>query len=123
RVGETDIPFIKHGDSAVVRIDAYPDQEFPGEVVRIANSAVNAPDTRGQAAQSAQAIDFEVIVALDQPPPELRPDLTATADIITATRNHVLTVPILAVTVRDPNGEKFEAESEPTTAPTGPEEE
>lgn len=123
RVGETDIPFIKHGDSAIVRIDAYPDREFPGEVVRISNSAVNAPSTRGATSQqTAQAIDFEVIVALDEPPADLRPDLTATADIITASRKDVLTVPILAVTVRDENGERFQADAEDDGAPTGPEE-
>lgn len=123
RVGETDIPFIKHGDSAIVRIDAYPGQDMPGEVVRISNSAVNAPDTRGSAqAQTAQAIDFEVIVALDEPPADLRPDLTATADIITATRRGVLTVPILAVTVRDPDGERFQTNAE-TAEPDTPTEE
>ncbi len=123
RVGETDIPFIKHGDSAVVRIDAYPGQEMPGEVVRISNSAVNAPATRGTAqAQTAQAIDFEVIVALDEPPADLRPDLTATADIITATRTGALTVPILAVTVRDQNGERFQAATG-TSEPSAPTEE
>ena len=125
RVGETDIPFIEHGDSAIVRIDAYPNQDMPGEVVRISNSAVNAPDTRGSAqAQTAQAIDFEVIVALDQPPADLRPDLTATADIITATRKDALTVPILAVTVRNANGERFQAGTGTETAePSSPTEE
>lgn len=123
RVGETDIPFIKHGDSAVVRIDAYPGQDMPGEVVRISNSAVNAPATRGSTqTQTAQAIDFEVIVALDKPPADLRPDLTATADIVTATRKGALTVPILAVTVRDANGEKFQADVE-TSEPSSPDEE
>lgn len=124
RVGETDIPFIENGDSAVVRIDAYPGQDMPGEVVRISNSAVNAPARGSAQAQTAQAIDFEVIVALDEPPPDLRPDLTATADIITATRRDAVTVPILAVTVRDANGDKFEMDTETVDPePTAQEEE
>jgi HlyD family secretion protein len=113
RVGETDIPQLHVGDSASVRIDAYPDQIFSGRVTRIANSAVNAPTTRGQGsatAQAAQAIDFEVIVTLDEPPSELRPDLTATADIITAARPQAIAVPIIAVTVRDSTGHRFRAE-------------
>jgi HlyD family secretion protein len=105
RVGETDIPEITHGDSVVVRIDAYPDQEFPGRVTRIANSAVNAPSPTANATPQNQSIDFEVIVTLNDPPLDLRPDLTATADIVTATRTNVLTVPIIAVTVRDEKGE------------------
>jgi HlyD family secretion protein len=123
RVGETDIPLITIGDSATIRIDAYPDREFAGTVVRIANSAVNAPSTRASAtssAQSTQAIDFEVIVELDVPPENLRPDLTATADIVTATRKGVVAVPILAVTVRDEEGNKFQAAG--TAEPTGDEE-
>ncbi len=115
RVGETDIPSVKSGDSAQVRIDAYPGQVFSGRVTRIANSAVNAPSTRAQASsptQAAQAIDFEVIVAIDDPSSELRPDLTATAEIVTAERKQALTVPIIAVTVRDPEGNRFQMDAE-----------
>jgi HlyD family secretion protein len=106
RVGETDIPAISLGDSAVIRIDAYPDKVFSGRVSQIANSAVNAPSA-STSGQTAQAIDFEVVVALDTPPSDLRPDLTATADVITATREQVIAVPIIAVTVRDENGKIF----------------
>jgi HlyD family secretion protein len=111
RVGETDIPEISLADSAVVRIDAYPDRTYAGKVTRIANSAVNAPTTTSTT-QTSQAIDFEVVVALSHPPEDLRPDLTATADIITATREKVVAVPIIAVTVRDSEGAIFRAVNE-----------
>lgn len=111
RVGETDIPEISLADSAIVRIDAYPDRTYAGKVTRIANSAVNAP-TATTTAQTSQAIDFEVVVALSHPPEDLRPDLTATADIITATRENVVAVPIIAVTVRDGEGTIFRAVNE-----------
>ncbi len=111
RVGETDIPEISLADSAIVRIDAYPDRTYAGKVTRIANSAVNAP-TATTTAQTSQAIDFEVVVALSHPPEDLRPDLTATADIITATRKSVVAVPIIAVTVRDGEGTIFRAVNE-----------
>lgn len=110
RVGETDIPMLEQGDRADLRIDAYPEQRFSGRVTRIAKSAVAAPSTRNQsgaAGQPAQAIDFEVIIALDTPPVELRPDLSATAEIITATRTGAVAVPIIAVTVRDAQGRRF----------------
>jgi HlyD family secretion protein len=119
RVGETDIPAIQVGDSANVRIDAYPDVSFAGHVTRIANSAVNAPATRGQTtapSQQAQTIDFEVIVTLTRPPQELRPDLTATAEVITDTRKQALAVPIIAVTVRDGEGKRFASEAGNSTA-------
>jgi ABC-type glutathione transport system ATPase component len=53
-----------------------------------------------------EAKDFKVVVTLDNPPPELRPGLSATASIVTATRQHVLTVPIQALTIRE-----FDADS------------
>jgi len=49
----------------------------------------------------AQAVDFEVVVTLDDPPPGLRPDLSASAEIVTAVREGVLAIPIIALTVRD----------------------
>ena len=49
---------------------------------------------------SQEAKDFKVVIALDNPPEEIRPGLSCTAKITTATRNRVLTVPIQALTVR-----------------------
>src|SRR5690606_36642946 len=37
KVDETDVPYITYGDSAVVRIDAFPDRTFAGKVTQIAN--------------------------------------------------------------------------------------
>lgn len=123
RVGETDIPGIKHGDSAQVRIDAYPDRAFTGRVTRIANSAVQAPSRNQPAAAGQQqpSIEFEVIVTLDAPPEDLRPDLTATADIVTATRTGTLAVPIVSVTVRDPDGKRFRSGTDAAPSAAQPE--
>lgn len=108
KVDETDVPFLSFGDSATVRIDAFPDQTFTGRVTRISNSAIQQAGVASSQAQ-AQSVDYEVVITLDSPPSELRPDLTATADIVTAQRGSALSVPILAVTVRDPDGKKFDA--------------
>jgi HlyD family secretion protein len=116
RVDETDVPRISFGDSAVVRIDAFPDQTFTGRVTRIANSAMQSLTA---SAGQAQAVDFEVIVTLDAPPAELRPDLSATAEIVTDARAGVLSVPIIAVTVRDSAGKKFAIQDEGGPATNG----
>lgn len=99
QVDETDVPEISLGDSVSVRIDAFPNTSFTGRVTEIGNSAIRPPSqqTTGQQA----AIDFEVVVTLDPTDAELRPDLSATADIVTATRRDVLAVPIIALTVRE----------------------
>ncbi|HEU6451559.1 MAG TPA: efflux RND transporter periplasmic adaptor subunit [Gemmatimonadaceae bacterium] len=108
KVDETDVARVSLGDSAVVEIDAFPDTTFMGKVVEIANSSVQNP-TAGSSQNTDQAVDYEVKVMLLNPPPDTRPDFSATAKIITATRKQVLAIPIIALTVRDrqanPNGD------------------
>ncbi|HEU0051753.1 MAG TPA: hypothetical protein VFQ39_01205, partial [Longimicrobium sp.] len=79
-------------------------------VTRIANSAVQT--AASQAGADQQSVDFEVVITLDNPPAELRPDLSATAEIITDQRTNVLSVPIISLTVRDAEGKKFKAADE-----------
>lgn len=99
-VDETDLPEIALRDSAVVEIDAFPDKRFRGTVTRIGNSAIRPPSATAGSGQ-ATAISFEVVVTLVDPPVVLRPDLSATADIVTAVRENALAIPIIALTVRD----------------------
>lgn len=101
-VDETDVVRVKLGDSASVSIDAFPDTTFAGHVTRIAHSSTTAATSTSGLQTAAQAVDFEVRVTLDHPPHNLRPDLSATANIITDTRQQVLSVPIIALTVREP---------------------
>jgi len=101
RVDETDVPLITLGDSAVIRIDAYRRETFTGRVTEIGHSAVNPPSSMMQTGAGGQSVDFEVVITLDNPPASLRPDLSATAEIITARRDNVLAIPIIALTVRE----------------------
>ena len=98
KVDETDVARISIGDSAVVQIDAFPDTTFVGRVTRISNSSV-----RGAAMQQAadQAVDYEVTIQLMNAPEETRPDFSATAKVVTDTRKSVLSIPIIALTVRE----------------------
>ena len=106
-VDETDVVRIRLGDSVDVSIDALPDTSFAGHVTKIGNSSVNATSASTSGlATSSQAVDFEVRIQLDHPPRNLRPDLSATAHIITDTRHDVLAVPIIALTVREPDTTK-----------------
>jgi HlyD family secretion protein len=99
KVDETDVARISVGDSALIQIDAFPDTAFAGRVVEISNSSVNK--TAGTASSGDQAIDYEVRVQLVNPPIDTRPDFSATAKIVTATRTKVLSIPIIALTVRE----------------------
>ncbi len=97
KVDETDVARISVGDSALIQIDAFPDTTFVGRVVEISNSSV----TGTTANAGDQAIDYEVRVQLSNPPAETRPDFSATAKIVTASRTKVLSIPIIALTVRE----------------------
>jgi HlyD family secretion protein len=67
-------------------------------VTRVAQSAVRLA---AAGAGGDQAVDYEVEITLDDPPPDIRPDLSATAKIVTATRDSALSIPIIALTVRE----------------------
>src|SRR5215208_4007034 len=97
KVDETDVARIKVGDSAQVQIDAFPDTTFVGKVTKISNSSVKA----ATANTADQAVDYEVTIQLLNAPAETRPDFSATAKIITDKRTSVLSVPIIALTVRE----------------------
>ena len=101
RVDETDVPDIAIGDSAVINVDAFPRDKFTGRVTEVSHSSTLPPDTRGGAQQQSQAVDFEVVVTLDEPPAGIRPDLSATAEVITDQRTEALAIPIIALTVRE----------------------
>ena len=106
QVDETDVSSIELGDRATIRIDAFPEQEFIGNVTEIGNSAINPPSQ--QAAGQQAAIDFEVVLTLVATKAPLRPDLSATAEVVVENRDQTLAVPIIAMTVREEEGERSE---------------
>ncbi len=100
QVDETDVVRLHLGDSVEVSIDAFPDTTFMGRVTKVSNSSTQNPATTATG-QNDRAVDYEVEVTLDHPPAEVRPDLSATARIVTDTRRDVLSIPIIALTVRE----------------------
>ncbi len=102
-VDETDIVSVKLDQPADVTIDAIPNRTFKGKVIEIGDTAI-VRSTGVAASQSTtssqEAKDFKVVVALDIPEEMVRPGLSCTAKIVTATRSHTLAVPIQALTIR-----------------------
>ncbi|MBZ5571660.1 MAG: efflux RND transporter periplasmic adaptor subunit [Acidobacteriia bacterium] len=131
KVDETDIVNVQLGQPAQVTIDAIPRKSFKAVVTEIGNNAIvrsTGVSTSQQTSSSQEAKDFKVVVTLQDPPEDLRPGLTATAKITTATRNKALTIPIQALTVRQqedllPKGEKGSVEAAvPQKSPSSKEE-
>jgi len=130
QVDETNVPELSIGDSALVKIDAFPEATFTGQVTEIGNSAIRPASSQTMTGQQT-AVDFEVVITLENPPVTLRPDLSATAEIVVDTRTDVTAIPIIALTVRPASDTLSQASREdnnvPNTAivvgarPTGPE--
>jgi HlyD family secretion protein len=103
KVDETDIVNVHLGQSADVTIDAIPHKVFHGVVSEIGDNAIvrsTGVATSQATSTSQEAKDFKVVVTLSDPPQDLRPGLSSTAKITTATRTNVLSIPIQALTVR-----------------------
>ena len=128
-VGESDIPKLHLGDSAIISVDAYNDRKFKGIVTQIASSNNGAATQSVLANTSNDVTNYKVYVRLL---PEsyanllgkgsfpFRPGMSASADIQTKTHSNVISVPINAVTTRDPRennaaGKKAAADNNKTT--------
>jgi HlyD family secretion protein len=103
KVDETDIVNVRISQQAEVTIDAMPTRSFRGHVIEIGNTAI-LRSTGLAASQSTtanqEAKDFKVVVALDDPPDDIRPGLSCSGKITTSTSQHTLTIPIQALTIR-----------------------
>ena len=123
KVDETDIVNVQMGQSAEVSIDAIPKQKFKGTVTEIGRNAVlrsTGVSTAQTTSSGQEAKDFKVVVALQDPPPNLLPGLSATARITTATRTTALAIPIQALTIRQRGELEPEKKGKAKAATTGP---
>jgi HlyD family secretion protein len=103
KVDETDIVNVHLGQPAEVTIDAIPKKIFHGNVSEIGDNAIvrsSGVSTSQSTTASEEAKDFKVVVTLTDPPKDLRPGLSTTAKITTATRSSALALPIQALTLR-----------------------
>jgi len=94
-VNENDVPNVKIGDKANVKIDAYGDRKFKGTVAQIGNTG----KTTGTGTQE-EVTNFEVKINLEREDVLLRPGLSCTADIETNMVKDTVAVPMQAVTIR-----------------------
>ena len=125
KVDETDIVNVQIGQSADVTVDAMPSKVFKGHVTLVGDQALlrstgqaTSPSTSG----TEEAKDFKVVITLDNPSSDLRPGLSTTAKITTAHKTNVLSLPIQALTMYNPDDDKpkgsVQAASSPTAAKT-----
>lgn len=110
-VDETAIPTVTLGQSAKIRIDAYPNKVFEGEVTEVGSSPLL------RTASADQSIKFKVKVQIRNPPDDIKPGLSVQAEILTGFAEKALSVPLQALVVRD--AEKKEGETGPAKEEEG----
>jgi HlyD family secretion protein len=93
-VDEASIPTVKLGQKATVRIDAYPNKTFDGEVTEVGGSPILKVSAN-------EAIKFKVKVWIKDPPLTIKPGLSAQADIFTGNRDNVVAIPIQSLITRE----------------------
>ena len=110
KVDETDIVNIRVGQPAEVSVDALPGKIFKGHVTLAGDQALlrsTGVATSQSTTGTEEAKDFKVVITLDEPSTDLRPGLSTTAKITTARKTSVLTLPIQALVMHNPDDDKI----------------
>jgi len=102
-VDENDVVLISYGDTARIKVDAFPGKVFKGVVYEIGNTA----KSKGLGTQE-EVVNFEVKIRILNSDVSLKPGMSCNVEIMTETRNNVLAVPIQSVTVRGLESQKKE---------------
>lgn len=105
-VDETDVIGVNIGQASEVRVDAFPDKVISGKVTEVGSSALQ------KVTASEESKDFKVVITLENPPENLKPGLSASADIITAEKTDVLAVPISALILKEAEEEDSEKDDQ-----------
>jgi len=119
KVDETDIVNVSLGQEADVSVDALPGKVFKGHVTEVGDQALlrsTGVATSQSTSGTEEAKDFKVVVTLDRAYDELKPGLSSTAKITTASKPNTLSIPIQALTMRPPEPSTEKAHVEPVSA-------
>jgi HlyD family secretion protein len=86
-IDETDVGKIREGLYATLTVEAYPNQDFVGQVLKV----------EPQAVVSSNVVQFPVIITLDNSAGLLKPGMNAEVEILIDRANGVMTVPNIAL--------------------------
>jgi len=88
-VNEVDISKVQVGQSVEVKVDAFPDREYTGAVLKVANI--------GEQLRGYDAKVFEVVVQVNEVDSIMRPAMTTSNEIVTDVLDDVLQIPLEAL--------------------------
>lgn len=103
-VDEADVGEVKEGQAASFTVDAFPGRTFPAKITRVdvgsnlsAQAASSSSSTSSTGTTTAQVVSYAATLSVENPDMQLRPGMTATAEIVTSEKRNVLTVPNAAL--------------------------
>lgn len=108
-IDEADVGSVKQGQSASFTVDAFPGKSFPAAITRVdvgSNLSVQAASsstTTTTSTSTSQVVSYAADLSVANPTQELRPGMTATADIVTSAKQNVLLVPNAALRFKPTN--------------------
>jgi HlyD family secretion protein len=89
---ESDIGYVKQGQKATFRVDAFPDRDFDGVVSQVRQAPITVQNV----------VTYDVVVSVENPELLLKPGMTANVNIVTASKPKVVRVPIDALRFSPP---------------------
>ena len=110
-IDEADVGSVKAGQRASFAVDAFPGRTFPATIARVdLGSNLSATSSTSTTSTTATVVSYAATLTVANANEELRPGMTATADIVTTEKNGVLLVPNAALRFR-PNTPNASASS------------
>src|SRR6266481_9718595 len=91
-VSESDIGYVKAGQKATFRVDAFPDSDFEGAVAQVRQAPITVQNV----------VTYDVVVSVENPELMLKPGMTANVNVVTAMRDKAIRVPIDALRFAPP---------------------
>src|SRR5271170_834643 len=91
-VSESDIGYVKEGQKATFRVDAFPDRDFDGVVAQVRQAPITVQNV----------VTYDVVVSVENPELLLKPGMTANVNVVTASKPNVVRVPIDALRFAPP---------------------
>jgi len=103
-IDEADVGNVKQGQRATFTVDAFPGKTFPAMITRVdvgsnlsVQDATSSSSTSSTSSTTAQVVSYAADLSVANPDEQLRPGMTATADIVTMEKKDVLLVPNAAL--------------------------
>jgi len=107
-IDEADVGQVQDGQDATFTVDAFPGHRFPAKITRVNVGSNSTSSTSSSSSTttttSGTVVAYTAALSVDNVDQELRPGMTATADIVTTHKQNVLLIPNAALRFRPDSG-------------------